>query len=121
MPVTSPNQVVISKFNYEPCSGKTPEEYYAAINLAALDHAMQDLTSLGAFKLWLYLSKRMPGTTDFALSQVDCANYGIKRSTYYGAKRELIEKGYLIDKTTSLAIRLNWVIRNVSKFRRNVK
>ena len=32
-----------------------------------------------------------------------------------------IKKGYLIDKTTSLAIRLNWVIRNVSKFRRNVK
>lgn len=96
MPATSPNQVVISKFTYEPCSGKTPEEKYLLINQDAMKDAMNNLSTMGAFKLWCYLSKNTTNYT-LALSQVDCADWGIKRTAYYDAKKELMTKGYLVE------------------------
>ena len=86
-----PNQKKI-KINKEICDSSN---LYATINLEALHAAMKDLTKIGAFKLWMYLSKNQDGY-EFDLSCVDCGTWGIKRDSYHGAVNELIDKGYLV-------------------------
>lgn len=87
-----PNQKKI-KINKEICDSSN---LYATINLDALHAAMKDLTKIGAFKLWLYLSKNQDGY-EFDLSCVDCGAWGIKKDTYHNAVNELISRGYLIE------------------------
>jgi hypothetical protein len=89
-----PNQMIIQEFNYEPCN---ETNYYAKINLEALQHAMQDLSSLNALKLWLYLSKNKVGFSHLELSSADCINnWGLGRSQWKETKLTLISKGYLV-------------------------
>ena len=88
---TVPNQKVV-KINKEECN-KT--HLYAAINLAAIEAAAQDLEA-GAFKLWIFFAKNQNDYT-FALSSKevkDCFGMGIKQ--YNTAIEKLIEKGYLV-------------------------
>lgn len=88
------NQFIIQNFNYEPCNEK---EHYAKINLKALQHAMEDLGTLNALKLWLYFSKNMVGFTHLELSSKDCCeNWGMGSSQFSKARETLVEKGYLV-------------------------
>ena len=91
------NQFIIQNFEYEPCSDKDQKEYYAKINLLALQHAMEDLGSLNALKLWLYLSKNKLGYKHLELSSKDCTNnWGLGSSQFGKARETLIDKGYLV-------------------------
>lgn len=88
---TVPNQKVI-KVNKEVCNSNN---YYAAINLKALESAALDLQS-GAFKLWVYFAKNQ-NNFQFALSSKDVEqSFGIKIKQYNNAIYELIVKGYLV-------------------------
>ena len=99
---TVPNQKVV-KVDKAPTDGKTPENYYAAVNLNALKDAAVDLKP-GAFKLWMYFSMNQNGY-EFALSSADVAEtFGIKRDMYNTAIKELTDKGYLELKKGNLYI-----------------
>ena len=88
---TVPNQKEV-KVIKEKCD---KDNYYATINLNALQHAMIDLKG-ESFKLWCYLSKNQSNYT-FALSKVDAIKWGIgSASSYNRAVQELIEKKYLV-------------------------
>lgn len=50
-----------------------------------------------SFKLWCYLNKNQEHY-QFELSQKACAEWGIKKDSYYSAVKDLINKGYLICK-----------------------
>lgn len=89
---TSPNQKTIT-IKKEDCNR---QNFYAAINLNALELAAIDLKS-GAFKLWIYFAKNQDNYT-FGLSNKAVAEqFGIKKDQYDSAVKELIEKGYLIE------------------------
>lgn len=89
-----PNQKGIT-VHKEPCDNATQEHYYAKINLEAISHAAMGLDA-GAFKLWIYFAKNQPGY-QFALSKkVVEEQFGIKKTQYDNAIKELKEKGYLI-------------------------
>ena len=71
---SSPNQKII-KVNKEKCD---KQNYYAAINLNALESAALKLKS-GAFKLWVYFAKNQD-EFEFALSNKAVAEtFGIKK------------------------------------------
>lgn len=57
---------------------------------------MQKLNN-SSFKLWCYINKNQEHY-DFELSQKACAEWGIKKDSYYNAVKDLINKGYLIRK-----------------------
>lgn len=96
---TVPNQKVI-KVNKEICNSNN---YYAAINLNALEKAAKDLKS-GAFKLWVYFAKNQNNFV-FALSNKAVEeNFGIKIKQYNNAIQELAEKGYLIQENGNVYI-----------------
>ena len=86
------NQYTIT-FAPEPKTDAT-HPYYK-YNLDALQNAMNDLTKVGSMKLWLYLSLHsdMPS---LGLSQKACEEWGLKKDSYQSAKKELIDKGYLV-------------------------
>ena len=89
---SSPNQKVI-KVNKEKCD---KQNYYAAINLNALESAAIQLKS-GAFKMWVYFAKNQ-NDFEFALSNKAVAEtFGVKKDQYDNAIKELIEKGYLVE------------------------
>lgn len=91
---TVPNQKTI-KVQKEETNKEKEANYYAAINLDALQSAMINLDG-NAFKLWMYFSKNKNGHT-FALSKVDAIKWGVgSKSSYDRAVRKLIEEGYLI-------------------------
>lgn len=70
------------------------QNYYATINLNAMEAAAQDLQA-GAFKLWIYFSKNQD-KYHFELSSKDALNsFGMKKTQYDTAIAELIKKGYL--------------------------
>lgn len=88
-----PNQKAVT-IHKEPCDNACKENYYAKINLAAMAQAALDLDA-GAFKLWIYFAKNQPGY-QFALSKVDVQeSFGVKKTQYDNAIKELKEKGYL--------------------------
>jgi len=66
---------------------------YTAINLYALQEAMQNLKG-EALKLWLYLAKNQ-NNYSLALSQKDAAEWGIGKDSYYRSISKLEELGYL--------------------------
>lgn len=87
-----PNQSIITKFIYEETN---KDNLYAKINIEAMSKAISELTGKG-LALWLYLSKNNASKIEnYELSQVACTKFGIKKSSYYNAKDELEEKGYL--------------------------
>ena len=89
-----PNQKGIT-IHKEPCDNTAQEHYYAKINLEAISHAAMDLDA-GAFKLWIYFAKNQPGYR-FALSKkVVEEQFGIKKTQYDNAIKELKEKRYLV-------------------------
>ena len=60
------------------------------MNLIALQQAMKDLRG-SSFKLWTYFNKNQENYR-FELSQKACAEWGIKKDSYYSAVKDLIEK-----------------------------
>ena len=89
-----PNQKVITICK-APCDNACKENYYAKINLMALEAAAQTLDA-GPFKLWVYFAKNQPNY-QFALSSSAVAQaFGMKRTQYDNAIKTLKEKGYLI-------------------------
>ena len=62
-------------------------------NLEALQQAMNTLKGSG-LKMWLYLNKNQDNYR-FALSRVDCAEWGIRKDSYYDGIKDLIANGYL--------------------------
>lgn len=69
--------------------------YYATMNLNALQEAMSCGLTETALKLWLYFNKNQDDY-EMALSQKDCAEWGISKTSYYNAVKELIRRGYLV-------------------------
>ena len=91
---SNPNQKKI-KINKEKCDYQCIENYYAKINLRALQSAMHTLTPK-AFELWIYFSKNQNGHS-FYLSKVDFLNWSnVKGTSYYNAFKELQDNDYLI-------------------------
>ena len=89
---TVPNQKVV-KMEKQQCDQKN---YYARINLEAMECAAQELKA-GAFKLWVYFAKNQDGY-EFALSSKDVLDtFGIKKDQYDSAIKELTDKGYLVE------------------------
>ena len=62
-------------------------------NLDALRQAMNCLKGSG-LKMWLYLNKNQDNYR-FGLSRVDCAEWGIRKDSYYDGIKDLIANGYL--------------------------
>ena len=69
------------------------DHLYAMMNLDALQKAMFDLKGSG-LKMWLYLNKNQDNY-QFELSRQACAEWGIKKDSYYDGLKNLEEKGYL--------------------------
>lgn len=91
--MTVPNQIRVQIIK----SKADKKNLYKIVNLDADTKAMKKLSGSG-YKLWSYLSKNQDGYLD-ELSPVAFENYsGVKRSTYYTAKEELIAAGYLVQK-----------------------
>ena len=88
---TVPNQKTIT-VKKEQCD---KQNYYAAINLNALESAALNLQS-GAFKLWVYFAKNQQNYTFALSSKAVEENFGIKIKQYNNAVAELIIKGYLV-------------------------
>ena len=62
-------------------------------NLDALRQAMNCLKGSG-LKMWLYCNKNQEQYR-FGLSRVDCAEWGIRKDSYYDGIKDLIANGYL--------------------------
>ena len=91
---TVPNQKTI-KVHKEPCDNTCKENYYAKINIAAMENAAQKLDA-GAFKLWCYFAKNQ-NDYEFALSSKAVEEYfGMKIKQYNNAVNELIDKNFLV-------------------------
>ena len=70
------------------------EHLFAMINLDAASKATKNLKG-SSFKLWFYIDKNQE-KYQFELSQKACADWGIKKDSYYSAVNELIEQNYLV-------------------------
>lgn len=93
---SNPNQRSIT-VHKEPTNNGKEENYYAKINLNALQKAMSSL-SAKAFELWVYLSKNQDNHF-FWLSKVDFLSWStFKESAYYDAFNELRRLGYLVER-----------------------
>ena len=96
---SNPNQRSIT-VHKEPTDNKCEENYYAKINLIALQKAMSGL-SAKAFELWIYMSKNKDDHF-FWLSKVDFLSWStFKESAYYDAFNELKRLGYLVERKKS--------------------
>lgn len=96
---TVPNQkvMVVKK---ERCD---KNNYYAAINLEALQEAMSNLNNT-EFKLWMYFAKNQ-NEHSFAYSPSDCiSNWGFTRTSLYNAFAALEAKGYIQQKEGNVFI-----------------
>ena len=93
---SNPNQRSIT-VHKELTNGECEDNYYAKINLNALQKAMSSL-SAKAFELWIYLSKNQDKHF-FWLSKVDFLSWStFKQSAYYEAFNELKDLGYLVER-----------------------
>lgn len=92
MATTYANQYIIT---FGPQPKTDANNLYHKFNLDALQNAMDDLSKVGSVKLWLYLATHSDMST-LALSQKACEEWGIKKDSYQSAKKELIDKGYLV-------------------------
>lgn len=93
------NQKVI-RFNYNSKMIQGDDEiiFYAARQLDA-----------GAFKLWMYLYKEgmRLGCYDLSSKRVQ-EDFGIKKTQYNSAIKELIEKGYLVQHSEANSVANVW-------------
>ena len=85
-----PNQRVIHIVQKEL---KDKKHLYALYNQEALRQAMSILKGSG-LRMWLYINKNQDGYR-FELSRQACAEWGIKKDSYYDGFNDLINKGYL--------------------------
>lgn len=88
--MTYPNQKEVQVAKRTPRDSK---HLYSMNNLDALRQAMNCLKGSG-LKMWLYLNKNQDNYR-FALSRVDCAEWGIRKDSYYDGIKDLIANGYL--------------------------
>ena len=88
--MTFPNQKEVQIGERTPRDGK---HLYSMNNLDALRQAMNCLKGSG-LKMWLYLNKNQ-NNYRFGLSRVDCAEWGIRKDSYYDGIKDLIANGYL--------------------------
>lgn len=86
-----PNQKIVQ---ISPRTKRNSQNLFATMNLIALQQAMKDLKG-SSFKLWTYFNKNQDNYR-FELSQRACAEWGIKKDSYYKAVKDLIEKRYLV-------------------------
>ena len=80
--------IVVKK---QKCDKENP---YATINLLALDYVVNDNLSAGGLKLWLFLVKNQDGFS-MSMWQGNLDKFGLPKSTYKRAWKELEEKGYI--------------------------
>ena len=85
-----PNQKLIQ---IAPRVTRNSSHIYATMNIDALQVAIRDLNG-SALKMWLYFNKNQDNYK-FELSQKACADWGIKKDSYYNGIKELEAKGYL--------------------------
>ena len=88
--MTFPNQKEVQVAKRTPRDSK---HLYSMNNLDALRQAMNCLKGSG-LKMWLYLNKNQDHYR-FGLSRVDCAEWGIKKDSYYDGFNDLVKHGYL--------------------------
>lgn len=88
--MTFPNQKEVQVAKRTPRDAK---HLYSMNNLDALRQAMNCLKGSG-LKMWLYLNKNQDNYR-FGLSRVDCAEWGIRKDSYYDGIKDLIANGYL--------------------------
>lgn len=89
---TFPNQQTVTIFQLP----RDKTHFYGMFNKAALTKARKELGG-SAFKIWTYINENANGYV-FALSQVDVEEKtDVKKTAYHSAKKELIEKGYLVE------------------------
>jgi len=89
--LSSKNQKIVQIM---PRVKRNKDHLYAMINIDAARKAMTNLKGSG-FKLWFYINKNQEKFR-LELSQKACADWGIKKDSYYSAVSELIEKNYLV-------------------------
>lgn len=92
-----PNQFTVVS---GPRPKKDSEHLYTRVSVDALQQVCNDLNGV-ALKLYLYLVKNKEDFT-LGLSPTAAKAWGIKKDSYYNAKDELIEKGYLVEKGNSI-------------------
>lgn len=85
-----PNQKTVQIARRTP---RDKEHLYAMMNIDALKQAIEDLNGSG-LKMWLYLNKNQDNYR-FELSRQACAEWGIRKDSYYNGLKELEQKGYL--------------------------
>ena len=85
---TYPNQksIIINK-------GRVDSDRFTMFSQLTQQKAMVNLDG-GALKLWMYLMRNNNAWV-IALSQADCAAWGIKKDAYHSGVKKLIELGYL--------------------------
>ncbi len=88
--MSAPNQRVIQIAQREK---RDKKHLYAMYNQEALRQAMSILKGSG-LKMWLYINKNQDGYR-FELSRQACAEWGIKKDSYYDGFNDLVNKGYL--------------------------
>lgn len=88
--MTFPNQKEVQIAKRTP---RNAEHLYSMNNLDALRQAMICLKGSG-LKMWIYLNKNQDNFR-FGLSRVDCAEWGIRKDSYYDGIKDLIANGYL--------------------------
>lgn len=78
---------------------KTGKDNFALLDGTVVEHALTALKG-NVFKIWMYLA-RWGTSKKFALSSAHCCDMcNISRPTYNAAIKELIEKGYLVRKSS---------------------
>lgn len=93
---TVPNQRVIASINKDMCDKQHP---YSTDSILSIMSILQNLNTVGALKLYLYINKNAESFAPFALSRKDfCDIAGVSEPTYKSAFKELVEKRYLIQK-----------------------
>ena len=88
--MTYPNQKEVQVAKRTP---RNADHLYSMNNLDSLRQAMSTLKGSG-LKMWLYLNKNQDNYR-FGLSRVDCAEWGIKKDSYYDGFNDLVKHGYL--------------------------
>ena len=98
------------QINKKPCDALN---FYAKINLEAMQNAMSRLTKMGSIKLWLYLAKNQ-NNYKFDLSCAECKKWGLKADAYHAAVKDLVDKGFLFKDHGNLYI-FNEMPQNTEK------
>ena len=83
----------IVKGNFSPTDIKN---IYSRINVNSMFAALSDLNTMGAVKLWFYLTVRLNNEESWDLSPKECVNsIGLKDDALRDAKKLMVKKGYL--------------------------